>query len=444
MTTADETQSNNQSTARWVRQTLGSLFLMTTTPLLVYAFWFTAQYLDGSFALLYKILQKHGVGFILSQVSPRIFTGSAASWSIATIFIAFETALYLLVPGKTIYGPKTKSGFAPAYKENGFSCFLITMATFFLGSMVFKLFSPTIVFDHLGELIGTMFWMGILLCIALYIKGRTSPSPGEYSVSNNPIFDFFWGIELYPTVFGINIKHITNCRVGMMSWAVIIVSYAAQQNVFFGLSNSMLVSVALQLIYVGKFFIGEKGYLRSMDIAHDRAGYYICWGVLVWLPFIYTSPALYLLHHPYQLSNSLALSIFLLGTVAIAINYLADRQRVSFREKNGDLNVWGKKPQFTVAPYINDEGEKSENLLLASGYWGIARHFHYIPEILASFLWTLPALFNHIFPYFYVVYLTILLFDRAKRDDLRCLAKYGEAWVEHCKKVPYKIFPYIY
>lgn len=28
--------------------------------------------------------------------------------------------------------------------------------------------------------------------------------------------------------------------------------------------------------------------------------------------------------------------------------------------------------------------------------WGLSRHFHYVPEILAAFFWTLPALFNHV------------------------------------------------
>ncbi|MFS7992065.1 putative 7-dehydrocholesterol reductase [Helianthus anomalus] len=51
--------------------------------------------------------------------------------------------------------------------------------------------------------------------------------------------------------------------------------------------------------------------------------------------------------------------------------------------------------------------------------WGLSRHFHYVPEIMAAFFWTVPALFDNFLPYFYVVFLTILLFDRAKRDDGR-------------------------
>lgn len=69
------------------------------------------------------------------------------------------------------------------------------------------------------------------------------------------------------------------------------------------------------------------------------------------------------------------------------------------------------------------------------------RHFHYIPEILASFFWCVPALFEHPLPYFYPVYLTLLLVDRAWRDDARCGDKYGKYWEDYCKKVPFKIIP---
>lgn len=32
----------------------------------------------------------------------------------------------------------------------------------------------------------------------------------------------------------------------------------------------------------------------------------------------------------------------------------------------------------------------------ACARWGISRHFHYIPEILGAFFWTLPGLLNHV------------------------------------------------
>jgi hypothetical protein len=36
------------------------------------------------------------------------------------------------------------------------------------------------------------------------------------------------------------------------------------------LSDSLLVSVVLMLVYITKFFWWESGYWNSMDIAHDR------------------------------------------------------------------------------------------------------------------------------------------------------------------------------
>jgi 7-dehydrocholesterol reductase len=94
-----------------------------------------------------------------------------------------------------------------------------------------------------------------------------------------------------------------------------------------------------------------------------------------------------------------------------------------------------------VAKYTTKDGEKRTSTLLYSGWWGLARHFHYIPEIAAAFFWSSSALFSHPLPLFYPVYLTILLCDRAWRDDKRCGDKYGDDWKLYCEKVPYKIIP---
>jgi 7-dehydrocholesterol reductase len=41
------------------------------------------------------------------------------------------------------------------------------------------------------------------------------------------------------------------------------------------------------------------------------------------------------------------------------------------------------------------------------------------------------------------VYLTILLIERAFRDDKRCAEKYGIGWEQYCHYVPYKIIPFV-
>ena len=58
-----------------------------------------------------------------------------------------------------------------------------------------------------------------------------------------------------------------------------------------------------------------------MDIQHDRAGYYICWGCLVWLPCIYTSQSYYMVMHPVQLGATKTAFWLVFGVFSIWANY---------------------------------------------------------------------------------------------------------------------------
>ena len=61
--------------------------------------------------------------------------------------------------------------------------------------------------------------------------------------------------------------------------------------------------------------------------------------------------------------------------------------------------------------------------------------------MLSAFFWMLPALSNNLLPYFYLIFLAILLSDRAIRDDKRCAAKYGADWDAYRSAVPYQVIP---
>ena len=341
-------------------------------------------------------------------------------------------------------GPVTPHGYVPMYKENGVLAFELSMFLYWLFSWQLGLFSPTILYDHFGEILGALNVFSLLFCFFLYFKGRFAPSGPDSGLSGNPIFDYYRGTELYPRILGWDVKQFTNCRFAMMGWPILLISFAAKQHELHGVTDAMLVAVGLQLIYVAKFFVWEIGYLRSMDIQVDRAGFYICWGVLVWVPSVYTSHTHYLAGYDIQLGWPLAALIFVVGSVSILLNFAADRQRQVFREKNGKAKIWGKEAVAIRATYVNDKGEENRSLLLASGWWGLARHFHYIPEWLGAVCWTLPCLFNHALPWFYVIFLGILLVHRSFRDEEHCSKKYGKYWEEYKAKVPYKIIPGIF
>lgn len=429
----------------WFHLSFVPSVLLLLCPPAVFIFWYVAAELGGSFQAFWVLSAKQGLFSTLSSIWGPVFFGSPLAWKIILIFATSQALLMRIVPGKPFLGPITPKGNVPVYKANGLPCFLITVIGFAFCSFVLKLFPATLIYDEFGPLLGALNCLSLCFCFLLYLKGIYRPSSSDHGTTGNFLFDYYWGTELYPRVLGWDIKQFTNCRFGMMSWSLILFSYAAKQYVLYGfISDSMLVSVGLQLIYIAKFFVWETGYFRSLDIMHDRAGFMICWGCLVWVPCIYTSPALYLVKHPNQLGWVTSSLLFLCGVLAIGINYLADRQRQQVRANPEGTLVWGKAPKLIPAVYTTAQGEVKKTILLASGWWGVSRHFHYVPELLGALCWSLPALFTHFAPYFYFFFLTILLLDRAFRHDRRCQDKYGEAWKQYCEKVPYKIIPGVF
>jgi protein-S-isoprenylcysteine O-methyltransferase Ste14 len=110
-------------------------------------------------------------------------------------------------------------------------------------------------------------------------------------------------------------------------------------------------------------------------------------------------------------------------------------QKHRFRTEPG-YRIRGRKPEFIQT--------KQGNRLLVSGFWGWSRHFNYVGDIMMALAWCLPCLFGSPLPYFYVIYFTILLVHRQRRDDRKCAAKYGGDWARYRARVRWRILPGIY
>lgn len=427
--------------SNWFTRTFIPVFLMTATPPFAMVFWFTNTQLHGSFSELYSLVLSEGILSLLNKAWFFHFFGSTTAWMIIGVFAALQLLLMKL-PGKKYNGNITAHGNVPEYIDNGLLSYVLTFALFFICAEIFHFFPAGIVYHHFGDILAALNITALVFCLFLYIKGRWFPSSTDHSHTGNFIFDYYWGTELYPRILGWDVKQFTNCRFGMTGWAVSVTSFAfAQREIYGSMDYSIAVSAFLIVVYLFKFFTWESGYMRSMDIQVDRAGYYICWGCLVWVPAVYTSPVIFMVHHPVGLSLVAALLIAIVGLAAVWTNYWADYQRQHVRATNGQTTIWGKKPAVILAEYATADGTKKTNLLLASGFWGIARHFHYVPEILAAFFWSCATGFQFFAPFFYVSFLTILLTHRAFRDDTKCSNKYGKYWEEYRKLVPYKIIP---
>ena len=191
--------------------------------------------------------------------------------------------------------------------------------------------------------------------------------------------------------------------------------------------------------------------MRSIDIIVDRAGFEIQWGCLVFVPAVYTFHTRLCVQSPSQLSLPVALAIFVVGMSGVYFNFAADMQRQRFREAKGRMQVWGRDPVFVKASYTTTDPtsgklQRHTSLLLASGYWGVARHFHYAFELVAAWSWCLLAnpVVNGAPALLYAVFLTWLLSDRAKRDEAKCMRKYGKDYERYRELVPFLILPGVY
>lgn len=67
------------------------------------------------------------------------------------------------------------------------------------------------------------------------------------------------------------------------------------------------------------------------------------------------------------------------------------RQRKEFRDKGGNVEIWGKKPTYVVAKYTTEDGKERTSLLLTSGWWALSRYTIYVTCIVSRYR------FNHLF-----------------------------------------------
>ena len=248
----EEFQSSGESSRLrlFFLRTFVPLFLMSFTPNLVILLWYTAVHCNGSFAQLFHILSTDGILAGIGQIWADIHIASPIAVMVITGYLIWALLLMIIMPGPMVEGPVTSNGNIPRYRDNGFTCYIVTMISFVLLASLLPRwtgYSVTIVYDHFDEFLGTLTIFTHFLCIFLHIKGLLWPSTTDCGTSGNLIFDYYWGTELYPRVAGIDIKVFTNCRFGMTVWPLLVAIFTIK--VHYTIHKSF-VTFCLKLIII--------------------------------------------------------------------------------------------------------------------------------------------------------------------------------------------------
>uniref|UniRef100_A0A8D0G6A7 Delta(14)-sterol reductase LBR n=1 Tax=Sphenodon punctatus TaxID=8508 RepID=A0A8D0G6A7_SPHPU len=360
------------------------------------------------------------------------------------IFLLPVTVFYLLLmckqedPSVTNFPPPLPA-FDSLWETRvfGFHAFLLTAAA--IGTSLYFEIELYYLYEHFLQFAVSAAVFSVVFSVYLYVRSLKAHddelSPGGNS--GKLIYDFFIGRELNPRVGYFDLKYFCELRPGLIGWVVINLAmlFAEMKVQHHDMpSLSMILVNSFQLLYVMDALWNEEAILTTMDITHDGFGFMLAFGDLVWVPFIYSLQAFYLVNHPSEISWPTASAIVVLNIFGYYI----------FRGANSQKNAFRRNPKDAKLAHLKVIPTATGKYLLVSGWWGFVRHPNYLGDIIMALAWSLPCGFNNILPYFYVIYFTCLLIHREARDEHQCKKKYGLAWERYCQHVPYRIFPYIY
>ncbi|XP_048793895.1 delta(14)-sterol reductase LBR isoform X2 [Lagopus muta] len=353
------------------------------------------------------------------------------------LWFFFQALFYLLPIGKVVEGLPLSNGRKLQYRINGFYAFVLTAAA--IGTLLYFQFELHYLYDHFIQFAVSAAAFSMVLSIYLYIRSLKAPEEDLAPGGNSGylVYDFFTGHELNPRIGNFDLKYFCELRPGLIGWVVINLAMLLAEMKIHNQSMpslSMILVNSFQLLYVVDALWNEEAVLTTMDIIHDGFGFMLAFGDLVWVPFVYSLQAFYLVGHPIAISWPVAAAITILNCIGYYIFRSANSQKNNFRRNPADP----KLSYLKVIPTATGKG------LLVTGWWGFVRHPNYLGDIIMALAWSLPCGFNHILPYFYVIYFICLLVHREARDEHHCKKKYGLAWERYCQRVPYRIFPYIY
>lgn len=348
-------------------------------------------------------------------------------------WIIFQAFIYMLPIGEVVQGQVLADGTALDYRMNGFLALMFSVIGF-AACVYFKVGVGLVYDTFLGITTATICW-SFFIALVVYIKARVQKT-GLSAEGNtgNFIYDFFLGHQLNPRWGKFDFKFFFESRPGLIGWVMINFCMAAKEYQENGLSVAMVLVCMFQFLYVADGMLHESSMLSTLDMLNSGFGFKLAFGGISFIPILYSLQARYLVDHPSTLSNVHTTAIVILFVVGFTIYRGSNSQKCRFRENPLSEEFQGAETILTP----------SGKRLLASGWWGLVRHPNYLGDIIMALAWTLPCGFSHAIPFFYPVFVIVLLVERELRDERNSRLKYGATWDEYCQRVPYRILPKIF
>ncbi|XP_061405609.1 delta(14)-sterol reductase TM7SF2-like [Lethenteron reissneri] len=346
-----------------------------------------------------------------------------------------QCALYSLPMGTVAEGTPLKSGKRLKYNLNGVQAYLASMG---LVALAYGAgLDLTIVAERYLQLLVSAILLGVIVSLLLYIKSFSAPITELVPEGNTGrvISDYYMGRELNPKIGDLDLKFVFMMRVGFLSWGPIHACMLAWAFKTYGYLPLPLILITIfHVTYAADLVLEEDFDLTTRESISTGLGYAVVCGELTWVPFVYIIQAYFLLRHPQPLSWPGAAAIAALFFIGFWI----------YRSSNAEKNGFRKNPNHPDYAHLQKISTAHGKSLLVSGWWGWLRHPNYLGDIIMAVAWALPCGVSHLAPYVYLLFCITILVERDAVDEEDCRRKYGPAWLEYCRRVKYRIVPYVY
>ncbi|KAJ6516498.1 ergosterol biosynthesis ERG4/ERG24 [Mycena sanguinolenta] len=429
---------------------LGAFFICTAVPLTIYALFFGCSEQSGGCP---PTLDRIRVFLALTDPAWYQELWDTQATILFVAWYAFCVLAWAILPGDWISGTTLRNGEKKQYKINAFSTFILALS---LALGVIYIYGPqsfTFLHDKFIGFMTASVVVAILQALACHVASfRLGALLSLGGNTGNPVYNFYVGRELNPSVGSFDFKSFNQLRPGLILWILIDISMICEQATRLGgfshVNDSLWLVLIFQGLYVGDILYHEvtgsslfltytyavfsqRNIFSQVDITTDGFGFMQSVGCLSWLSFTHSLQARFFVFSPIALGSMRTAIIALFNSLGYYIF------RVSNAEKNDFRN--GKNPK-NLQFLTTDSGSK----LLISGWWGRSRHPNYFGDLIMALAWSFPTGFSTPLTYFYFMYLLALLIHRQRRDDDACEKKYGKDWKKYVELVPYRIVPYVY
>ncbi|KAK5089088.1 C-24(28) sterol reductase [Lithohypha guttulata] len=429
---------------------IGVSAMMVGFPLLMYYMWIGATYYDGH---LPQRQPDQSMSNFLRHLCHLAYEGAfphAKAWTIYWVFFVFQGFLYIYAPGIWTKGkplPHNNNQTLSYYCSAISSWWITNVLAFALHfSGLFPLYT---IIDEFGPIMSVAILSGFGVAIVAYISALYRGK--QHRMTGAHIYDFFMGAELNPRMFGIlDFKMFFEVR---LPWYILYLTtcgMCARQYERYG-----YVSAEASLLFMAHFLYanacskGEELIPLTWDMYYEKWGFMLIFWNMAGVPLSYCHCTIYLAnHHPdeYKWNTYVMVAWHIVYVLVYWVWDTCNGQKNRFRGSlsGSNFNRW----TFPPLPYAYVENPKiiksDAGPLLADGWYGKARKVHYTCDLFFALSWGGVTGFNSPFPWFYPVFFACMIVHRAFRDIERCRIKYGEAWAEYERQVPYLFIPYVF